>query len=297
MTAVQAGSISAAADRLGTTKSNVSRRIAELEAHLGMRLLNRNPRRLTTTNVGGEFYEQLSRLLEELKAAEQHVTDQAAEPRGVLRIACPSSFASMHFKSLAARLMLRNPKLSLDLDCEDRMVDFVTSGHDCAVRLGQLQDSSLIARTVAPNRHVVCASPAYLERRGIPQCPEKLQNHDGLHYSLREPHLMWHMERNGKAGSFRVGSRMRCNNGELLQEAALSGIGLATLPTFMASCHLASGRLRVVLPQWALPGGSISVVFPKNKQPSVKLRALIDAMVEAYSPIPAWDRAISHILR
>ena len=134
VTAVQAGSISAAADRLGTTKSNVSRRIAELEAHLGLRLLNRNPRRLTTTGVGGEFYKQLSRLLGELKSAEQHVADQATEPCGVLRITCPSSFASMHFKSLAARLMLRHPKLSLDLDCEDRVTDFVTSGHDCAVR-------------------------------------------------------------------------------------------------------------------------------------------------------------------
>jgi DNA-binding transcriptional LysR family regulator len=104
------------------------------------------------------------------------------------------------------------------------------------------------------------------------------------------------MERNGEIGSFRVGSRMRCNNGELLLEAALSGLGLAILPTFMASHHLANGDLQMVLPQWKLPGGSISVVFPKDKQPSVKLRALIDAMIETYSPIPRWDREISDIL-
>lgn len=223
------------------------------------------PRRLTTTNIGGEFYEQLSKLLDELKLAEQQVADQTGESRGVLRVSCPVSFATMHFKSLAARLMLQYPGLTLDLDCDDRVVDFVTKGEDCAIRLGQLRDSSLIARTIAPNRHVICASQAYLERKGVPNSPEELQNHDGLHYSLREPHLVWHMERNGEIGSFRVGSRMRRNNGELLLEAALSGLGLGILPTFMASNHLASGDLRIVLPQWKLPGGSISVCFAEGQ--------------------------------
>lgn len=295
VTAVQAGSMSAAAERLGTTKSNVSKRVAELEEHLGVRLLNRNPRRLSTTDAGGELYEQVSKLLSDLKHAEDNVTDHASEPRGVLRISVPTSFASLHLKSVAADLMHRYPQLILDLDLDDRVVDIVTDGYDCAVRLGQLKDSSLIARHVAPRRLVICASPDYLKRRGEPASPEELQNHDGLHYSHREPNLMWHMDKDGVPGSYRVGHRMRCNNGEVLQEAALAGLGLAILPTFMAVKHLANGSLRPVLRQCPIPAGSISVVFAKDKQPSIKLRAFIDAMVETYSPVPPWDRDIEHL--
>lgn len=294
--AVQAGSLSAAAERLGTTKSNVSRRIAELEAHLGVRLLNRNPRRLSTTDVGGEFHAFLSRLLSDLKRAEERVSDQTAEPRGVLRIAAPATFGTLHLQTVAVALMQRYPELILDIDLDDRIVDLVTSGYDCAVRLGRLQDSSLIARNVAPNRHVICASPAYLDHRGEPANPAELAAHDGLHFSLREPHLMWQLERGGEQGSYRVGLRMRSNNGEFLQQAALAGLGLAILPTFMAAPHLLSGRLRPVLTDYGLAGGTISVVFANDKQPSVKLRALIDGMIAAFAPIPAWDRDIQHLL-
>lgn len=296
VTAVQAGSISAAADRLGTTKSNVSRRIAELEAHLGVRLLNRNPRRLSTTDVGGDFYADLNKLLGDLKQAESRVLDQTAEPRGVLRVTAPASFGTLHLKAVAVALMQRHPELILDIDLDDRIVDLVTNGYDCAVRLGRLQDSSLIARNVAPNRHVICAAPAYLQRHGEPASPAGLASHHGLHFSLREPHLMWQLERGGAQASYRVGFRMRSNNGEVLQEAALAGLGLAILPTFMASPHLASGRLKPVLKGYTLAGGAISVVFATDKQPSVKLRALIDAMVAAFAPLPSWDRDIQHLL-
>lgn len=296
VTAVQAGSISAAAERLGTTKSNVSRRVVELEAHLGVRLLNRNPRRLSTTDIGSQFYEQLSALLLELKRAEEGAAEQALEPRGVLRVSVPSSFGTLHLKALTAELMLRYPQLTIDLDLDDRIVDLETEGYDCAVRIGILRDSSLVARNVVPRRLLICASPDYLNRRGEPETPQDLQQHDGLHYRLREANLMWRMERDGVSASYRVGYRMRCNNGEMLQEAALAGLGLAILPTFMAWPHLASGRLRPVLRNCSLAEGSIAVVFAKDKHPSIKLRALIDAMVEAYSPIAPWDRAITHIL-
>lgn len=294
--AVQAGSLSAAAARLGTTKSNVSRRIAELEAHLGVRLLNRNPRGLSTTDVGAEFYEHLNTLLGELRSAEQLVSDRSAEPRGVLRISAPASFGTLHLKTAAVALMEQYPELILDIDLDDRIVDIVTNGYDCAVRLGRLQDSSLIARNVAANRHVICASPAYLANRGEPAHPDELAGHDGLHFSLREPHLMWQLERDGEQASYRVGFRMRSNNGEVLQEAALAGMGLAILPTFMAAPHLLSKRLRPVLTSYSLAGGTISVVFAKNKQPSVKLRALIDGMIAAFGPVPSWDRDIAHLV-
>ncbi len=294
--AVQAGSISAAAERLGTTKSNVSRRVAELEDHLGVRLLNRNPRRLSTTDAGGELYDEVHKLLSDLKQVEERVSDQASEPRGVLRVSVPTSLGSLHLKSLAAELMLRHPDLILDLDLDDRIVDLVTEGYDCAVRLGHLKDSSLIARHIAPRHLLICGSPAYFERRGEPTSPDELHAHDGLHYSHREPHLMWRLERSGEAQSYRVGHRMRSNNGELLQEAALAGLGLAILPTFMAAPNLQNGRLRPVLRDYTPMGGSISVVFAKGKQPSTKLRVLIDAMLNAYSPTPPWDRGIHSVI-
>ena len=288
--------MSAAAERLGTTKSNVSRRVAELEDHLGVRLLNRNPRRLSTTDAGGGFYDEVQKFLHGLKQAEESLVEQASEPRGVLRVSVPTSLATLHLKALAVSLMLRHPQLVLDLDLDDRIVDITTEGHDCAVRLGELRDSSLVARSVAPRRLVICASPEYLERRGVPLHPGELQEHDGLHYSHREPNLMWRLEHAGEVEAYRVGHRMRCNNGEVLQEAALAGLGLVILPTFMAAPHLLNGRLRPVLRDHAPAGGSISVVFAKSKQPSIKLRALIDAMVEAYSPVPPWDRDIEHLL-
>ncbi len=296
VTAVEAGSISAAAERLGTTKSNVSRRIAELEGHLGARLLNRNPRRLSVTDSGGEFIEQVQRLLGELKQAEERVIDQSAAPRGRLRIACSASFGRLHLKSVVATLMQTHPGLTIDLDLEERAGDLATQGHDCAIRLGPLQDSSLIARKVAPNRHVICASPDYLRGRGVPHAPEDLKEHDGLHSSLREPNSMWQMALGEVSGTYRVNCRMRCNSGEILQEAALAGLGLAILPTFMVARHISNGALQVVLPEWSLPGGSLSVVYVRDRQPSVKLRALIDAMVAAFAPTPSWDLDIAHLV-
>jgi DNA-binding transcriptional LysR family regulator len=293
---IDAGSISAAAERLGTTKSNVSRRIADLEAHLGVRLLNRNPRKLSATPAGTELYDQLVSLLDGLKEVEERIGSQRTTPRGVLRIAAPMSFTTLYLKSLVVALMKEHPDLVIELDCDDRLSDLQTQGHDCAIRFGQLRDSSLIARKIAPNHHLICASPDYLARKGEPMTPEDLKNHDGLHYSSREPHGMWHLEINGQKGAYRVNGRMRCNNGEVLQTAALEGLGLAILPTFMAGPHLRSGALRVVLPQCALPGGSLSVVYVKDRQPSLKLRVLIDAMLAAYHPTPPWDVDIAELL-
>jgi DNA-binding transcriptional LysR family regulator len=197
---IDAGSISAAAERLGTTKSNVSRRIADLEAHLGVRLLNRNPRKLSATAAGTELYDQLVSLLDGLKEVEERIGAQRTTPRGILRIAAPMSFSTLYLKSLVVSLMKEHPDLVIELDCDDRLSDLQTQGHDCAIRFGQLRDSSLVARKIAPNHHLICASPEYLARKGEPKTPEDLKNHDGLNYSAREPHAMWHLEVNGHKG-------------------------------------------------------------------------------------------------
>lgn len=290
--AVDAGTLTAAATRLGTAKSVVGKRIKDLEAHLGARLLNRNARALSLTDAGAGFYGQAKRLLGELDEAEASVTDLGYTPRGTLRLTAPMSFGTLHLKSVVVAMMREWPDLVVDLDLSDRHVDLATDGHDLAVRIGRLPDSSLIARKIADNRHCICASPAYLDRRGTPAAPDELAGHDGLMYSMREPHGMWQIECEGEMRSYRVGTRMRCNNGEVLQEAALAGLGLAILPTFMAAAHIRSGRLRAVLPGYALPDGEISAVYVPDRHMSAKVRVTIDALIKAYGPVPPWDRQL-----
>ena len=295
VTAVNVGSISGAAERLGTTKSNVSRRIAELEERLGTRLLNRSPRRLSTTDAGAEFYDRLHGHLDGLRCAEEFVIDRGTAPRGVLRVASPMSFATTYLKDVVGTLMTRYPELSVELDCDDRLTDLQKGDHDCAIRFGRLEDSSLVARRITANRHMICGSPDYFERRGVPVAPEDLRDHDGLHYSHREPHSMWQLEAAEGRRSYRVGTRMRSNNGEVLLAGAIAGLGIAILPTFLAAPALADGRLTAVLPDFVPPAGDLSVVFVRDRQPSVKLRALIDAMLAAYSPTPPWELGLSAV--
>ena len=287
--AVDEGTISAAAERIGTAKSVVSKRIMDLEEHVGMRLLNRNARRLSLTDAGADYYHQVKRLLGELQDAGNSAAGHSTELRGILRIATPRSFGTLHMKALAIKMMLEYPDLIIDLDLNDRYVDLATEGHDLAVRIGRLPDSSLMVRKIATNRHVICASPNYLESRGSPISPDDLRDHDGLLYSPRESHGMWSLEIDGQFRSFRVGTRLRCNNGELLQEAALAGLGLTILPTFMAAPHIASGALRVVLEEYALPGGDISAVYVRDRHLPAKVRVFIDLLLKEYGPIAPWD--------
>lgn len=287
---VEAGSLTAAAQRLSVAKSVVSKRVMDLERHVGARLLNRNSRRLNLTSSGERYYEQVRRALADLAEADRQVAETEGTPRGVLRVAAPMSFGTLQLKRLTYEIMREWPELTIELDMNDRVVDLETEGHDMAVRIGQLGGSNLVARVVAPNRHLICASPAYLTRRGRPETPDDLREHDGLLYTLREAHGMWQILTDGEARSYRIQARMRCNNGEILQEAALAGLGLAILPTFMAAPHLRSGALVPVLTQHALPGGTLNAVYVRGRSVPAKVRVFIDALVEAYGPTPSWDR-------
>ncbi len=290
--AVDAGTLTLAAERIGTAKSVVSKRISELERRLGVRLLNRTARRLSLTEAGAAFCDQARRLLSEVKEAEDAAAGLGAQPRGVIRIAAPMSFGTLHLRKLAIDVMQRCPELVVDLDLDDRYVDLANEGYDLAVRIGRLSDSSLIARKIAPNRHLICASPDYLRRRGTPATPDDLQHHDGLLYTTREAHGMWQIQTGSKARSYRIMSRMRCNNGEVLQAAAIGGLGLAILPSFLAASHVERGDLTVVLQDHALPASTISAVYMRERQLSAKVRTFVDALLAAYSPIPPWDQVV-----
>src|SRR5918999_4111231 len=222
---VATGSLSAAARDLAMSPAFVSRRLAALEARLGVRLINRTTRSLHLTDEGAAYHETCTRVLAEIEEADAAVSAGRAEPRGILRVALPASFGNPHVAPLVPTFAERYPEVQLALSLSDRNVNVIEEGFDLAVRIADLADSSLAARKLAPNRRVVCASPAYLERHGAPHAPEDLVRHNCL--TTTDFAMNWdYRGPDGKAGSVRVGGRYCCDNWEVLREWALAGVGV-----------------------------------------------------------------------
>lgn len=292
--AVEAGSFSGAAQRLGIAKSIVSRRIGALEARLGTSLFHRSTRRLSLTETGLAYVERARRILADVAEADDIARRLQGELKGKLRVAAPMSFGARHLSPAISQFLSAHRHLDIDLDLNDRRVDLVSEGYDLAIRIGKLADSSLVARTLAPCRHVACASPAYLAERGVPLTPSDLavQNHDCLVYSNRAASEQWR---------FRVGGdwkeapamprRLGVNNGEVLRDGAVAGLGLVVLPTFVVGDDIATGALRVVLGDYEFFDPSIHAVWPPNRQLSAKVRALVDFLSERFGGTPYWDQA------
>lgn len=286
----EAGSLSAAARRSGTTKSVVSRRLSDLEARLGTRLVNRTARGLTVTEAGGRFYERALRLLADLAEAEEEAIHERAEARGILRLAAPMTFGTMYLSEALLDFAANHPGLTFDLDLDDRMADLATGGYDLAVRIGRLPDSSLVARTLAPSRHVVCASPDYIAEHGAPDHPDGLKDHACLLYSNRDPNPAWSLTTERRERSYRVRAALRSNNGEILRDAALSGRGIGLLPTFIAGPAIARGELKPLLLDHPPPEGTISAVYLASRHLSSKVRLLIDHLHARFQTAP-WDQS------
>ncbi|HYD64068.1 LysR family transcriptional regulator [Azospirillum sp.] len=289
---VDTRSFTAAADRLNLSKSVVSRRISELENRLGARLLNRTTRKLSLTEVGQAFYERCTRILADLEEAERAVTDLHAAPRGRLKVNAPLSFGLLHLAPAIAAFMERYPDIEIDIDLNDRYVDLIDEGYDVAVRIGRLRDSSLIARRLAPNRRVVCASPAYLERHGTPQVPEDLANHHCLLYTNVPLAEQWQFRVNGETRTVRVSGTLFANNGDILLSAAVAGRGIIVSPTFLAGPALAAGQLRCLLFDCMVTESAVYAVYPQNRHLSPKVRAFVDFLASRFGPEPYWDESI-----
>jgi DNA-binding transcriptional LysR family regulator len=270
-----AGSITAASERLGMSKQFVSRRIMALEERLGVRLMNRTTRRLSVTELGREYYERAVRIIEDVADAEHSVSGRGATPRGTLRISAPVSFATMHLSALIPVFLARHPDVSIEMDLNDRRCDLVAEGYDMALRIGVLSDSTLVARRIAPVRVVVCGSPGYLRRRGTPRQPDELRNHDCLPYGHGRA-VDWEFERDGERVTIPVGGRLRVNNGELARDAAIADLGLAMLPTFIVGEALRDGRLVTLLDEFLPPPIALHVVYPKHRQSFAAIRAMCD---------------------
>src|ERR687896_1489157 len=244
---VGTGSLSAAARDLGMSPALVSRRLASLEARLGVRLVNRTTRSLPLTDEGSAYYETCTRLLAEIQEADAAVSAGRAEPRGILRVALPAAFGNQHVAPLIPRFVERYPDVQLALSLSDRTVNVVEEGFDLAIRIADLADSSLAARKLAPNRRVVCASPAYLRRHGAPHAPEDLVRHNCL--TTTDFAMNWdYRGPDGKAGSVRVGGRYCCDNWEVLREWALAGLRVALQSTWGVRRPLEDGSPLSPLP-------------------------------------------------
>lgn len=288
-------SFTKAADRLGLSKSAASRRVAELEARLGARLFHRTTRSISLTQVGQGFCQRVSQILGELEEAERSVTSEHAAPRGTLKVAAPMSFGLSHLAPVLCTYMERYPEVQVDMDVSDRFVDLVEEGYDVAVRIGRLKDSSLVARRICPIRMVVCASPAYLDRRGTPKTPAELAEHDCLLYTNSQSFDQWGFRTapgSDQTQSIRVQGRMRVSNGDVLRQAALAGLGVVVLPSFIVGDDLVSGKLRGILTDYTVSEGALHALYPANRHLSPKVRAFVDLLAASFGPVPYWDAGL-----
>ncbi len=277
---VEAQGFSAAAKRLDSTPAAVSRRIKALEQRLGVRLLQRTTRQVQLTEAGELYFREVSRLLGDLKAVEQKLEEVTGQPTGELRIVAPMSFGQRRLAPVVVRFALTYPKLRVTLMLEDRETDIVGEGVDLAVRIAYPSDSSLVARPIGSVPRYFCASPDYLERRGIPRSPTDLLQHDCLHYNVISEREEWTFSGADGDETIVIKGVFCSNNGEVLAEAAMQGLGITLLPDFIIEEALADGRLVRVLAGRERSPLTLSVLYPSRHNVPVKTRLFINHMAQ-----------------
>ncbi|MBS1184265.1 MAG: LysR family transcriptional regulator [Proteobacteria bacterium] len=276
------GSFVAVADKFDTSSAAVSRQIAALEAHLGVRLVNRTTRRLSLTEAGTQFLERAEQILADLAEAEAVVGQQASSPTGLLRVSAPLSFGITVLSALLPEFRRRFPDLRLDIDLSDRVVDLAHDGVDVAIRIAQAPSPNLIARRIAPIGIITCASPGYLKARGYPAHPSDLTSHETLSYSYLSGGDTWTFRnQSGESVAVRVRPHVHATNGDLLRRMAIEDSGVIVQPDFIVEDDLATGRLLQILPDWTLGTFSLYAIYLSRRQLSAKVRVFIDYLVEA----------------
>lgn len=284
-------SFSEAGRSLGLTRAMVSKHIMQLEEKLGSRLLYRSTREVSLTDAGQAYLAPCLATVEQARDAARAISPAGAELAGPLRIQAPSSFGSAWLADAVARFSLRHPLLKPSLFVDDALLDPIRHGFDLSIRVGGIPDTSgLASRRLAPCRGVLCASPAYLAQAGNPATPEALLDHQCLHFSHLTDGTSWHFKRGEEERTVRVNAGFTSNNGLVLHQAALRGLGVVYNTTFLAWRDLIDGTLVQVLPEWELPLNDLTALYPAGRQLSPKVRALIDFLVEEYQPVPPWDR-------
>ena len=264
---IKAGNFTAAAEQLMLSKQYVSRRIAALEESLGARLLNRNTRKLSVTDNGQLFAQHAQRILDDVQEAQQAVSGRQQVLQGSFRLSVPMSFGISHLSPFIAEFLSQHPGLQFQVELADRYVDMVGEGFDMAIRIGTLPDSSLIAKRLGVFRRVICGSPSYIQGAGAPREPEDLLNHACLRYG-RESQTGWELFNGEQRKVMAVQGPMVSNNGEMLRDAAVAGLGLILLPEFIVAPALASGDLMTVLDEWQPSSLNLNALYPQHRQRS-----------------------------
>jgi DNA-binding transcriptional LysR family regulator len=286
---VEQGSFARAADRLSVSTSAVSRQVAELEAHLDVRLLNRTTRRLSLTEAGQAFYERCVQLLADLEETESSVRSTAVEPKGTLRVTCGVTFGERYLAPAIAEFADLHPQVSFDIDLSDRVVDLVEEGFDLAIRIGPVGNQALVSRRIGSTQFVCCASPAYLARHPAPVTPADLEQHACLGYTYAAVTSAWTFEsRDGTRHTPRILPRHRLNNGRMLAELAAAGLGIVLEPDFIVAPEVRSGRLQRLLTDYQPPRSPIAAVYPSRRHLSAKVRSFVDFLAARHARNQDW---------
>lgn len=284
---VDTGGFTAAAGRLGVSKSVVSKQVSALEERLGTRLLNRTTRRLSPTEAGLAFYERTSRMVAEAEAAELAVNDLARVPRGRLRVNAPMSFGIRRLGPALEAFARTYPEVEIDISLNDRIIDLVEEGFDVAVRIGILKSSSLIARKLCPVEMLLCAAPSYLADAPALKVPEHLKRHRCLVYTLRDRANDWRLAGpNGETRTVTVDPVVTANNGDVLAQMAEAGGGVVCLPDFIVSDAVTAGRLQVVLPDHVCGQAAVHAVYPAVRHLAAKVRVFVDFLAAEFQHPP-----------
>lgn len=293
--AVEAGSFTAAATRLGVSKSAVGKSVATLEQRLGVRLLDRTTRRLALTAEGADFYQSCLRVLAELDHAEARAASRRREVAGTLRVSLPVSFGRRWVMPVLSQLTRQHAGLGLDVAFTDRAVDLLEDGIDLVVRLGEPGNSAFLSsRSLGHQTSVVCATPAYLDARGTPACAADLAAHACIAFGAQGRTLAWTVP-DGRGGTapLRIVGRHTISDGDALRTAVLESMGIAQLPTWLVADALQSGALVAVLSPEGVPGPPIHALWPTTRDPAPKIRAAVDALVATFLPRAPWDSALT----
>lgn len=285
----RAASFSAAARNLNMSTTAVSRHVAELERMLGVTLLRRTTRRVSPTEAGARYLPRAAAILEEIEQLDAEISAVDAMPRGRLKITAPPAVGNELIAPLAVDFVEAYPETELEIEFTERLVDLVAEGFDAAIRAGPLESSSMIAHRIVEMRYLVCASPSYLERRGVPKRPEDIGGHDCIHWRDPAHGSLWHFVKDGARVSIPIRRRLLMSNFGAEREAALRGLGLAILPVLTVRDDLEAGRLMPVLPDYETHHGVLSLVRPPTPFEPPKLRVFIDFITGALRERARYD--------
>ncbi|CAM3852211.1 LysR family transcriptional regulator [Litorimonas haliclonae] len=285
---IEAGSFTQAAKQLGLSKSAISRRLSDLEDRLGTQLVQRTTRSLSLTEAGDSLFQRGVGLLADWNEAEADAASENCALAGRIRLAAPLSFGVQYLGPAILDFLELHPDVDFDIDFSDRQIDLISEGVDVAIRIGELNDSTMVARKLAPVEMLAVASPAYLEKQGYPNRPKDLIGFNELRYSNKTRKSWAYSGPNGETGEVEIPSSLRANNGTFLTEAAIAGQGITISPSFFLCEAVQSGKLEIVLPDYSWAEVTVYAVYPPTRHLSLRVRTWVDFLVERFKGTPPW---------